>query len=169
MARAKDSRRENFEVNAEQQAEIETLQELLNSPSKKDAVLAAVQFTLHLAAEIKKGNQVFVGDPAKKDLQRFVFLGIEKPFSPTWKYLRELPHPWKRQLYVKGRKLPAAAVWTASQVNKLSHEEAAKNWSLPLDAIREIFAYCETHRELLEMESEEERRILLEKDFDIGA
>ena len=32
-------------------------------------------------------------------------LGLETPNYWRWKYLVEFPHPWKKQLFVKGRKL----------------------------------------------------------------
>lgn len=158
MGKMKELKRENFDVSPEQQAEIETLQALTGAPSKKDAVLLAVHLALYLASEARKGNQLFVGDPSKQDLTRLVMLGIDKPISPKWLYLVEQSHPWKRQLFVKGRKLPASAVWSTMFANKLSIEESAENWDLPVDAVREIIEYCESNKYLLEMEAAEELR-----------
>jgi hypothetical protein len=42
-------------------------------------------------------------------------------------------------------------------VNQMSIEEAADNWNLPLGAIEEAINYCESHQELLKLETEEER------------
>lgn len=168
MGKTKETRRENFDVSPQQQAEIETLQELLEAPSKKDAILLAIQLTLHLASEARKGNQLFVGDPAMHDLRRLVMLGVEKPNIPKWTYLVEQAHPWKRQLYVKGRKLPAAAVWTGMIANNLSVEEAAENWDLPVGAVNEILDYCESNRVLLEMDAAEELRRLEEKGMGLA-
>lgn len=167
MAKLKDTKRENFDVSPEQQAEIETLQQLIEAPSKKDAVLMAVKVTLHLAVETKKGNQLFVGHPGKS-LNRFVMLGIEKPDNAQWMYLVEHAHPWRRQLHIKGRKLTAAAVWTAIRTNNLSLEEAADNWDLSLAVVREIIDYCEANKELLEMEAAEELRLLKNKGIEVG-
>ena len=166
MARA--SKRENFDVSPEQEAEIDCLQELIKAPSRKDAILTAVRLALHLAAESKQGNQVYLGQPGQHELRRLLMLGIEAPNLPKWMYLVEQAHPWKKQLFVKGRKLPAATVWTGVLVNKLTHEEAADNWDLPIDAIREIVEYCENHQALLEMEAAEERRRLEQKGIDVG-
>ncbi len=168
MTKPKESKRENFEVSPEQQAEIETLQELIAAPSKKDAVLMAVHVALHLAVETKKGNQIFVGLPGQKDLKRIVMLGIEKPSVAKWMYLVEQAHPWKKQLYVKGSKLPAAAVWSSYKVNKLTVEEAMDNWDLPAEAIREIIEYCESNQKLLKMEAAEELRRLEEKGIRVA-
>jgi hypothetical protein len=169
MTKAKETKRENYDVNPQQQAELETLRELIEAPSKKDAMLFAVHLALHLAAEAKKGYQLFVGDAAKHDLRRLVVLGMEKPNISGWVYLVEHAHPWKKQLFVKGRKLPAAAVWTAMIANKLSVKEAADNWDLPEDAIREIIDYCDANKALLEMEAAEELRRLEEKGIGVGA
>ena len=78
-----------------------------------------------------------------------------------WRYLVARPHAWRRQLYVKGRRLMASTVWREMLINKLSAEEAADNWKLPHAAIAEITRYCEANRDLLAMESDEERRFLL--------
>jgi hypothetical protein len=147
---SRDFRRENFDVSPEQQAEIETLQAVLNTNSKKEAVLLAVQLTLHIAAEAKKGNQFFIGLPGGA-LQRLVMLGIERPELKGWTYLVEHAHPWKKQLYVKGRKLPAAVVWSEMLVNQLSIEDAVENWDLPKEVIFEIVQYCESNKALIEM------------------
>lgn len=93
--------------------------------------------------------------------------GIEKPTMPKWLYLVAQAHPWKKQLFVKGRKLPAAAVWTGMIANDLSVQEAAENWDLPVGAVEEILDYCQTNRVLLEMEAQEELRILEEKGIGI--
>ena len=86
----------------------------------------------------------------------------ERSMPPQWQYLMEHPHPWRRQLYVKGRRLPAAQVWERHYHESAVGEEAADNWNLPIEAIREIVRYCEENKTLLGMEAEEERRRLLE-------
>ena len=72
-------------------------------------------------------------------------------------------------MYVKGRKLPASAVWTAMMTNNLSVDEAAYNWNLPVPAVQEIIEYCESNKQLLAMEAAEELRLLEEKGIGVGA
>ncbi len=168
MSKARVSKRENFDVSPEQQADIEALQALLNAPTKKDAVLLAVQLALHLAAETRQGNQIFVGSPYKNDLRRLIMLGIEKPNISKWLYLVEQAHPWKKQLFVKGRKLPAAVVWTTMKANNLTIEQAVENWDLSKEAIAEILEYCDSNKDLLEMEAAEELRRIEEKGLSVG-
>ncbi|NWF58494.1 MAG: hypothetical protein HXY43_04070 [Fischerella sp.] len=83
--------------------------------------------------------------------------------TENWQYLVARPHPWRKQLYIKGRKLLASTVWQDMIANQMSPEEAAENWDLPLSAIHEAIHYCESHQELLKLEADEERYRLEEK------
>jgi len=85
--------------------------------------------------------------------------------EPTWRYLEKRPHPWRRQLHIKGRRLTAFGIWMDMQVNEMMAAEAAENWDLPLAVIQEAIEYCETHRDLLEREAAEERRRLESKEI----
>lgn len=164
---AKESKRENFDVSPDQEADINCLQDLIKAPTRKDAILTAVRLALLLAAESKQGNQFYLASPGCRDLRRLLMVGIETPNLQKWMYLVEQAHPWKRQLFVKGRKLSAGAVWSGMLVNKLSREEAADNWDLPVEAIDEIVTYCENNKALLEMEAAEEMRRLEQKGMTI--
>jgi uncharacterized protein (DUF433 family) len=83
-------------------------------------------------------------------------------------YLVEQAHPWRRQLFVKGRKLPASAVWAGMRANELTVEEAADDWDLPIAAVREIIEYCDNNKQLLGMEAAEELRLLQEKGIEVA-
>jgi hypothetical protein len=85
------------------------------------------------------------------------------PPTENWRFLVSRPHPWRQQLYIKGRKLLAATVWRDMLANAMIPEQAADNWELPLAAVQEAIHYCETHRELLRLEAEEEQYRLQEK------
>lgn len=83
--------------------------------------------------------------------------------SENWQYLVQRPHPWRRQLAFKGRKLLAATVWRDLIANNMTPKEAAENWDLPTAAIQEAIHYCETHQDLLKLEAEEEQQRLQER------
>lgn len=91
------------------------------------------------------------------------FAEEDRQLAQHWQYLVQRPHPWRRQLYIKGRKLLASTIWQDMILNKMSPEETADNWNLPLDAIYEVINYCQTNQQLLEIEAEEERYRLQEK------
>jgi uncharacterized protein (DUF433 family) len=74
-----------------------------------------------------------------------------------WQYLVARTHPWRRQLYIKGRKLLASTIWQDMIANEMTPEQAAENWDLPLSAINEAIRYCENHQDLLQLEADEER------------
>lgn len=76
----------------------------------------------------------------------------------TWVYLEKSGHPWKRQLYLKGRKLPASSVWISMSTEKLSFEQTAELWDLPVEAIKEVVAYCNANEEMIVLELIAERK-----------
>ncbi len=71
-----------------------------------------------------------------------------------WHYLVSRRHPWRKQLYVKGRNMTARQLVGAMMANGLGEDEAAANYRLPLEAVREALAYVEENKQLLEIESE---------------
>ena len=77
-----------------------------------------------------------------------------------WQYLEPRPSSWRQQLYIKGKRLKAFDVWMTMLVEKMSPEETAEDWDLPLAAIQEAIQYCQTHQDLLKRETEEERHRL---------
>lgn len=82
--------------------------------------------------------------------------------SSHWQHLEARPHPWRRQLYIKGRRLRAFSVWSTMQTERMSVEEAAEDWDLSMEVIREIIGYCEENREPLGREADQEKQWLLE-------
>lgn len=83
--------------------------------------------------------------------------------ATKWQYLESRPSSWRQQLYFKGRKLTAFAVWSDMIVNDETPQEAAINWDLPLDAINEAIEYCSNNLELINKEALEERYYLEER------
>lgn len=79
------------------------------------------------------------------------------PEIENWQYLIARPHPWRKQLYIKGRKLLASTICRDMTANGMSPEQAVENWDLPLSAIYEVIDYCENHQELIKLEADEER------------
>ena len=79
------------------------------------------------------------------------------PEIENWQYLVARPHAWRKQLYIKGRKLLASTICRDMTANQMSPEQAAENWDLPLSAIYEAINYCQSHQELLKLEADEER------------
>lgn len=155
-----DLKRQNFNITPEQESEIEHLKNTINASSAKDAILWAVHLLNILAHEVMLGGTICV---EKKDgeKERVLIPELERSTGSEWTYLVARPHPWRRQLYVKGRKLPAYTVWTDIVTNNMSIQETADNWDLPIAAIEEITKYCKENLDLLKIEADEEKQRLM--------
>jgi hypothetical protein len=162
------SKRANFDLSPEQEELLANLRTQLAASSTKEAVLRAAQLTTVLLGEAQQGNRVFVGKSPTTAV-RLAIPELDSRALGQWRWLVERPHPWRRQLWVKGRKLLASAVWLDALTNGMSPREAAENWNLPIEASEEIFAYCENNRALIEAEADEERQRLQRARLDVDA
>jgi hypothetical protein len=162
------SKRANFDLSPEQEELLANLRAQLAASSTKEAVLRAVQLATLLLDEVSQGNRLFVGKSLTTAV-RLALPGLETRANGQWRWLVERPHPWRRQLWVKGRKLLASAVWLDALTNGMGPREAAENWELPLEACEEIFAYCETNKALIEAEANEERQRLKRANINVDA
>lgn len=113
---------------------------------------------LVLARELASGKHLYVGE--RCDTAERLILPKLEYIDGGWRWLVARPHPWCRQLWVKGRKLPASQVWSDLKGNQLSLEEAAQDWDLPVEAVEKAVRYCEQNTALIALEADEERRRL---------
>jgi len=155
-----ETKRQNFNITPEQEAEIAQLKELLGSPTTKDAILSAVRFYKVIANEIKEGRQLCVAENSSGSMHKLIIPDLEALKPARFKYLVQRPHEWERQMYVKGRRLPAASVYRDYSVDGRTPDQLADDWDLPLDAVKECISYCEENQALLQMEAEEAMRRL---------
>lgn len=160
MATSSPLKRQNFNVTPQEEAELTQLRETLGAASVKDVLLRATRVLLTLAQEVQEGKRIYSADRNGQET-RLLLPDLEVTSAP-WKYLTARPHSWKRQLFIKGRRMTAANVWYDMQANERSLAETAENWALPEDAVEEIRRYCEANRDLIGMEADEEKRVLLE-------
>jgi hypothetical protein len=77
-----------------------------------------------------------------------------------WQYLVRRQHPWRKQLYVKGRNMTARQLVGSMKANQLDEAAVAADNRVPVEAVREALVYVERNRELLETEAEIERLML---------
>lgn len=79
--------------------------------------------------------------------------------STTWKYLAPNPKSKYKELFIKGRRIRASVLygWHVCDEPR-SAEEIAQDYQLPVEAVREAIAYCESDPpELIEDLEREER------------
>ena len=80
--------------------------------------------------------------------------------APPWKYLVVRKHPWRKQLYIKGRNMTVRHLVGGVKANKFSDEQAAENYDLPVEAIREALAYFEANPEVIALDHATEMYLL---------
>src|SRR6266403_1260650 len=80
------------------------------------------------------------------------------PQSTTYAYLAPNPKSAYKQLFVKGTRIRARVLygWYACE-EPMDQEEIARQFNLPVEAVREAIAYCESNPpELMEDYAREE-------------
>jgi len=85
--------------------------------------------------------------------------------EPPWQFLIYRPHPWRRQLSIKGRNLTVGQLVSTVRANQLTPEQASANLDLPAKAIEEALLYYDQNLGLIQLEAAEERRRLTEKGY----
>ena len=67
--------------------------------------------------------------------------------TTQWKYLERDPKSSYTQLSIKGRRIRARTLYGRymSAEDPQTIEEIADDWSLPIEAVQEAIAYCETN------------------------
>src|SRR5688572_10795790 len=80
--------------------------------------------------------------------------------APNWNYLAPNPKSAYRQLFVKGTRIRARVLYglAMSAEEPMRPEEIAADYELPLEAVLEAIAYCQTNPpEIAEDFAREER------------
>jgi uncharacterized protein (DUF433 family) len=82
--------------------------------------------------------------------------------TPNWKFLSPNPRSNYKQLFVKGTRIRAEILygWTVDGEEPMSPQEVAESYGLPLEAVQEAIAYCQSNPPEVDQDhAEEERRI----------
>jgi uncharacterized protein (DUF433 family) len=85
---------------------------------------------------------------------------------PTiWKYLEPRPKSSYRQLFVKGTRIRARVLygWYMNEEDPLTPEQLAAEFNLPLEAVQEAIAYCESNPPEIEQDFLREEALLSAK------
>ena len=80
------------------------------------------------------------------------------PTDREWKYLAPNPKSAYKQLFIKGTRIRARVIygWYACE-EPMAPEDIAREFSVPVEAVREAIAYCESNPpELVEDYAREE-------------
>lgn len=127
-----------------------------------DSVLAALSAFNWMLEQKRQGKRVIAVEPDALPARysEAVLPTIDEALATEiWTWLMEQPHPWRRQLWIKGRRMRAAQLVGHMNGNGWTPEEAARQFDLPVEAVLEARRYVETNRELVDAETIEEQRI----------
>ena len=150
-------KRVNFDVTPDQEEILSGAKDAFGSSSVKDAVIRSAQTMLLLISEVKKGKKIFTALPGETPVE-VIIPGMTQ--NVIWKWLVLRNHPWMKQMFVKGKKLRASTVYYDMIANGMSIAEAADNFSIPEEAVKEAVKWCELNTELLDAEANEEAMIM---------
>ena len=155
MNKARELKRQNFDVDPDQAAMLEAVRHSLHASTMKDAVLAAARVVRHLAKAIESGEQIYLHTP-QGEMKRLLIAELEV-LSSEWQFLVQRPHPWRKQLYIKGTRTLASTIWGDLIANGMTPADIAEDRDVPLEAVLEAVRYCEQNRALIESEAAEEK------------
>ena len=123
-----------------------------------DAVTTALD-TFHWVVDARlRGKRVIATDPETlpQAFEEPVIAGLEA-LGQEWTWLVRRDHPWRRQLWIKGRNLTAGDLARTAAIEGWSPEDIARQYDLPVEAVLEAQRYAETARDLIEAEEAENR------------
>jgi uncharacterized protein (DUF433 family) len=82
--------------------------------------------------------------------------------STTWQYLAPNPNSCYKQLFVKGTRIRARVLYGMfmSADEPMTAEEIAGEFNLPLEAVKEAIAYCQSKPPEIAQDFEREERLM---------
>jgi uncharacterized protein (DUF433 family) len=82
--------------------------------------------------------------------------------ATTWKYLAPNPKSAYKQLFIKGRRIRARTLYGLfmSADEPMTPEDIAREYDLPVEAVKEAIAYCQTDPPEIREDFEAEERIM---------
>src|SRR5437879_1483799 len=80
----------------------------------------------------------------------------------NWTYREPGPNSFHRQLFIKGTRIRARSIygWYASEEEPMTAEQLAEEFNLPLEAVKEAIAYCESSPPEIEQDFRREEALM---------
>lgn len=132
---------------------------VLGAEGDSETARALLALFAKLSAAVEQGTVISFlpgDDPRAVDALPEFTRALRPEKQYTW--LVAVPHPWRKQLSIKGRRLTAGQLVDMMEANELSVEAAAHEFDLPLEAVVEAVDYVARNRALVLAEAAEERR-----------
>jgi len=83
----------------------------------------------------------------------------------SYSHLEERAHPWRRQLWLRGRNMTVGQLVATMRANHLTPEQAAIDLDLPLAQIAEALLYYADHQGLVDQELREDQQRLIARGY----
>ena len=82
--------------------------------------------------------------------------------TTTWKHLAPNPKSAYKQLFIKGTRIRARVVYGMfmSDEEPMTPEQIAADFNLPLEAVQEAIAYCQSDPPEIKKDFEREERLM---------
>jgi uncharacterized protein (DUF433 family) len=80
----------------------------------------------------------------------------------TYQHLEARPHKWRKQLWIKGRNMCVWHLLTSMWAERMTPEEVAKDYGLPVEAALEALDYYEKNKEIVHADAEQEKQWMRE-------
>lgn len=165
----KKKQRIQLDLANEQVTLMDALSEQLALRSRADLLQQAFALFLWAVDETLAGHHVISVDSDHiQNIAQYKEVSIAALQLLTFKnyrYLTAKPHPWKKQLFLKGRNMTVGQLISTMQVNNLTIEETAEDLDLPIEQVHEALAYYQTHQALIELEAREAAARLASKGY----
>lgn len=127
--------------------------------SISEATVSAYALFMWFAGQRQSGRRVISVDPndVPEAYAEPMIPGLEEAMAPKWTWLVEREHPWRRQLWIKGRNITAGSLARTMDVEGWTPEHAAGEFDLEVDAVLEARQWAESNAALIEAEFAEDR------------
>jgi uncharacterized protein (DUF433 family) len=87
---------------------------------------------------------------------------MNEPTTTTWKHLAPNPKSAYRQLFIRGTRIRARDLfgWLMSADEPTTPEEVAAGYGLPVEAVQEAIAYCQSDPPEIRADFEREEQLM---------
>lgn len=76
----------------------------------------------------------------------------------SYEHLEAREHPWRKQMYVKGRRLTVGQIIGQMRANGWNAQQTADAYDLPREAVAEALDYAQRFADVIAADAAEERR-----------
>lgn len=155
---AQRMKRLQVKVNAEERLLLDRFKSALDGDTDSETARKLLWWLDGVAHQVGTGYKLVVVPIETEFADAAPWLTRAMLPSGEYTYLVRRPHPWRKQLFLKGRRLTAGQVVGRMETEGWSVEEAAAQFELPVAAIREAVDYAKRNRDLIACEDAEDAR-----------